>query len=279
MAATPAHVRNEGAIITPNGGQVYLIAPDVTNSGLITAPGGEVMLAAGRSVILGDSRDPDIEVVVSAPGDQALNVGRIVADSGRVGIYGALVDQNGAVSADSAVAGNDGTIILKSSDATSVGAGSSTTATGAGSGGSVQILGPRVSLTGDAVVDASGATGGGTVLIGGDAARRQSVGRGRDDDLRGLGGSHRRRCAAQRQRRPGGRAGRTSKPKWTAGFPRAAARRAATGGFVETSSRGVLDFQGLVDLRAPHGAAGTLLLDPSDIMIQFGDTSQGVTEP
>ena len=90
----------------------------------INAPGGEVMLAAGHSITLGDSRDPDIGVVVSAPSGQALNVGRIVADSGKVGIYGALVDQNGAVSATSAVAGADGTILLKSSVATSLGTGS-----------------------------------------------------------------------------------------------------------------------------------------------------------
>jgi hypothetical protein len=51
------------------------------------------------------------------------------------------------------------------------------------------------------------------------------------------------------------------------------------GGFVETSSHGLLDFEGRVDLRAPRGTPGQLLLDPSDIMIQFGDTSADVTVP
>jgi filamentous hemagglutinin family protein len=271
-------VRNEGAITTPSGGQVYLIASSVTNNGLITTPGGDVLLAAGHSVTLGDSHDPDIAVVVSASGDQALNVGRIVADSGRVGIYGALVDQNGAVSANSAVAGVDGKILLKSSDTTSLGADSTTTATGAGSGGSVQILGPRISLTGDAVVDASGATGGGTVLVGGDLhganasvedAQLTSVGSAVHIDADALNSGNGGEVVvwSNQQTRMGGQ---ISARGGAAG---------GNGGFVESSSKGVLDFEGLADLRAPHGAAGTLLLDPSDINIQFGDTSQGVTLP
>lgn len=271
-------VRNEGAITTPTGGQVYLIASDVTNSGLITAPGGDVMLAAGRSITLGDSRDPDIAVVVSAPSDQALNVGRIVADSGRVGIYGALVDQSGAVSATSAVAGTDGTIILKSSVATSLDSGSVTAVTGAGSGGSVQILGPRISLTGDAVVDASGATGGGTVLIGGDLhGGNPSV----EDALMTSVGSAVRIDADALRSGNGGQVVVWSNQQ-TQMDGQISARGGAAGGdggYVETSSKGVLDFEGLVDLRAPRGAAGNLLLDPSDILIQFGDNSQGVTVP
>src|SRR5262249_46971407 len=39
------------------------------------------------------------------------------------------------------------------------------------------------------------------------------------------------------------------------------------GGFVETSSKSQLTFNGNVDARAPKGAAGTLLLDPEDFFI------------
>jgi filamentous hemagglutinin family protein len=272
------HVRNEGAITTPSGGQVYLIAPDVENGGLITTPGGEVLLAAGHSVTLGDSHDPDIGVVVSAPGDQALNVGQIVAQSGRVGIYGALVDQNGAVSAKSAVMGSDGTIVLKSSDATSLGAGSTTSATGAGSGGSVQILGPSVSLTGNALVDVSGAAGGGSAWIGGGLhGANPSI---EDAMLTFVGSAVRIDADALRSGTGGQVVVWSNQQTQMAG--RISARGGAAGGeggFVETSSKGLLDFEGWVDLRAPHGMSGTLLLDPSDIRIQFGDTSGGVTVP
>ena len=39
------------------------------------------------------------------------------------------------------------------------------------------------------------------------------------------------------------------------------------GGFVEVSSKGELAFAGTVDTRAPNGLAGTLLLDPEDIVV------------
>src|SRR3954451_7909875 len=39
------------------------------------------------------------------------------------------------------------------------------------------------------------------------------------------------------------------------------------GGFAEVSSQGALDFTGVADLRAAGGRAGTLLLDPQDIVI------------
>src|SRR5882724_10183801 len=109
-----------------------------------------------------------MRVVISAPGNQALNVGKVVAESGRVGIYGALVNQLGLISANSAVAGENGKIVLKSSGDAMLGAGSVTSATGAGHGGQIEATGSRVGLTGDAVVDVSGQAGGGTVLIGGD---------------------------------------------------------------------------------------------------------------
>ncbi|WP_229417239.1 filamentous hemagglutinin N-terminal domain-containing protein, partial [Massilia sp. Root418] len=84
-------VVNQGSITTPGGGQVYLIGASVENSGVITTPQGEVVLAAGKSVQLVDSANPDVHVVLSAPADQALNLGQVLAAGGKVGIYGALV--------------------------------------------------------------------------------------------------------------------------------------------------------------------------------------------
>jgi filamentous hemagglutinin family protein len=167
-AANAGAVTNDGAITTPSGGQVLLIGPKVGNTGIITSPKGEVVLAAGHSVQLADSRDPDMHVVVSAPQDQSINLGQVLARGGRIGIYAALVSQRGAVSADSAVIGENGKIVLKASRDTILGQGSVTIATGAGSGGEIHLLGQNVGIEGNAAVDASGALGGGTVLAGGD---------------------------------------------------------------------------------------------------------------
>ncbi|WP_238534028.1 filamentous hemagglutinin N-terminal domain-containing protein, partial [Herbaspirillum lusitanum] len=166
--ATAGSVVNAGEITTPSGGKVFLIAPDVTNSGLITSPQGEVVLAAGHSVQLADSSNPAMQVVVSSPSDRAINIGQVIAEGGKIGIYGAMINQRGILNANSAQVGETGKIILKASGDTLLEAGSVTSATGAGQGGEVSVLGERVALTGDARIDASGQTGGGTVLVGGD---------------------------------------------------------------------------------------------------------------
>jgi filamentous hemagglutinin family protein len=271
-------IDNRGTITTPSGGQVYLIAPNVTNSGIITAPNGDVVLAAGHSVNLADSNDPNMHVVISAPGDQALNVGKVVAESGRIGIYGALVNQLGLVSADSAVAGENGKILLKASGDTLLGAGSVTTATGAGTGGEIQVLGGRVGLTADAMIDASGRTGGGTVMVGGDIHGGNSA--IPDAALTYVGPQARIRADAL-ESGDGGTVIVWSNQQ-TQMYGDISARGGAhggDGGFVESSSKNILDFQGLADLRAPAGASGTLLLDPSDITIGSGNSTSDVALP
>src|SRR5450830_152207 len=162
-------VANAGTINAGKGGQVLLIAPNVENTGIITAPNGEVILAAGRSVQLADPGNPQLRVLVSAPNDQALNLGQIIAQGGSIGMAGALVSQRGVLNANSAVVGEHGKIVLKASGKTLLEAGSITSATGAaGKGGDIEVLGEQVGLLGNATIDASGATGGGTVLLGGD---------------------------------------------------------------------------------------------------------------
>ncbi|MGK5019241.1 YDG domain-containing protein [Janthinobacterium sp. LB2P10] len=162
-------VSNAGVINAGKGGQVLLIAPNVENTGIITAPNGEVILAAGHSVQLADPGNPQLRVLVSAPNDQALNLGQIIAHGGSIGMAGALVSQRGVLNANSAVLGEHGTIVLKASGKALLEAGSATSATGAaGKGGEISVLGEQVGLLGNASIDASGATGGGTVLLGGD---------------------------------------------------------------------------------------------------------------
>ena len=73
-------VVNQGAINTPQGGQVYLVGPAVTNGGIITSPRGEVILAAGNTVELVDPGTPSLRVEITAPDNQAINLGQIVAD-------------------------------------------------------------------------------------------------------------------------------------------------------------------------------------------------------
>jgi|GEM_PF-5495603 len=107
----------QAQITTASGGKIYLIAPKVINNGILTAPNGEIVLAGGHSVMLADENNPNLRVVISAPTNEfATNLGQIIAEAGRIGIYGGLVNLGeGTINADSAVTGPHGEIVLKSS--------------------------------------------------------------------------------------------------------------------------------------------------------------------
>ncbi|RZI40692.1 filamentous hemagglutinin N-terminal domain-containing protein [Herbaspirillum sp. HC18] len=265
-------LKNQGAITTPAGGQVYLIAPNVENSGIITSPKGEVLLAAGHTVQLVDSLDPNLQVVLSAPEHQALNLGKVIAQGGKVGIFGALIKQRGIISADSAVVGENGKIVFKASRDTLLEAGSVTSARGAGKGGEVIVQGERVGLMGDARIDASGNTGGGTVLVGGDY-------QGRNTQIRNAAVSHVSDGATIKadaiENGDGGKV-----VVWaddtTRVYGQISARGGSlsgNGGFVETSGHRYLEVDKAPDVSAPKGQGGNWLLDPEDIAISSAASS------
>ena len=188
-----ASVVNQGTITTPSGGQVYLVAPNVENHGVISSSQGEVILAAGKTVDLVDSGTPNLRVQIDAPDNQAVNVGQIIANSGKVGIYAGLIRNSGIIRADGVVRGANGEILLKATKSATVEAGSTLSASGAaggtvtvqsgdttlvagaieatgssGNGGTVQVLGNLAGITDSATINVSGSTGGGNVLVGGD---------------------------------------------------------------------------------------------------------------
>lgn len=270
------NLKNEGAITTATGGQVYLIAPNVENTGIITAPNGDIMLAAGHTVHLVDSSNPALQVVLSAPEHEALNIGQIVVQAGKASMVGALVRQRGLVSANSAVVGENGKIVFKASRDTMLEAGSVTTATGGGRGGDIQILGDRVGLMGDAKVDASGVAGGGTVLVGGDY-------QGGNPAIQNAAMTyldHNVRVSADATGNGDGGRVIVWADDTTRTYAHISARGGAQGGdggFVETSGKRYLDVgNAFPDVSAPNGKAGTWLLDPDEISISY-NTGSNVT--
>jgi filamentous hemagglutinin family protein len=296
-------VTNAGTIHAHSGGPVYLVAPTVENHGVITAPNGEVMLGAGKTVELVSVASPHLRVQVQA-GGEALNVGQLVAASGRVGLYGAAIRNAGLISADSAQVTAAGTVVLKASKDVTLDPTSVVTANGAqggsvhvqaeggtlladgrieakgsaAQGGEVKLLGEQVGLVGAAAVDASGAAGGGQVLVGGDyqggnadVQNAKATFVGADASLRADAGES-------------GNGGTIV--VWADGATRfqgaASARGGATagdGGFVEVSGKDWLAFTGRVDTTANAGRTGMLLLDPTDITISTAATSNGTCPP
>ncbi|MBU1775908.1 MAG: filamentous hemagglutinin N-terminal domain-containing protein, partial [Gammaproteobacteria bacterium] len=135
-AAGAQNISNAGNLNAQQGGQIYLIAPNVENTGIITAPNGEILLAAGHSVELVNSNDPNLRVQITAPAGDATNIGQLVVGSGNLGLFGAVVKNSGLASADSATM-QGGKIVFKSSQRTEVSG--TVSASGVG-GGEIHIL-------------------------------------------------------------------------------------------------------------------------------------------
>ncbi|MCW5576624.1 MAG: filamentous hemagglutinin N-terminal domain-containing protein, partial [Burkholderiales bacterium] len=286
---------NQGQI---TGGSVYLVGNAVTNHGLITSPNGEVVLAAGHSVELVNPGTPNLRVEITAPENEARNLGTITAEAGRIGIHAGLIHNSGTLNASSAVAeggrillkatqnastavdsrieangSTGGAVAIQSSDTTLVeGRVDATGSTGAG--GNIQLLGERVGLVGSAGIDASGASGGGTVLVGGDY-------QGANPEIRNAGRTYVGRDVTIRAdavtQGDGGKV-----VVWADGDTRYAGSISARGsgsgdgGLVEVSGKHLLDFHGRVDVGAESGAGGRVLLDPQDILL---NTSTQPTPP
>jgi filamentous hemagglutinin family protein len=196
---------NQGVIRTASGGLVALVAPNVENHGVIQAPNGDVILAAGKSANLVDLQRPQIQVEVNAADNQALNVGQLVGRN--IGIYAGAIRHAGIANANTAALDEQGRVVFKAVGDTLV-SGKVEAGNTAGAGGRVEILGNRVGLLDGARVDASGVTGGGT-----DAGRRRFPGQEPGSAERAAylcraDGDGQRRCAPQRRRRQGGGLGR-----------------------------------------------------------------------
>ena len=128
-------------------------------------------------------------------------------------------------------------------------------------GGSATILGEQVAVSG--TVDASGATGGGLVRIGGDyQGQNANLANAQSTNISGT------ISADSSSNGDGGRI-----IVWADGVTTFTGDLSATGsgsgsgGFAEVSGKNVLNFEGSVDLTSASGVTGSLLLDPTNISI------------
>lgn len=281
-----AAVINQGQIQAAAGGSVILAGPQVANHGSIVVPGGTIALAAGQAVNVDATGSGllSIEVPLAAIGARLDHSGLSQADGGLVSLQAAAADaaRRTVMQVDGVVRARrieqrGGQIVLAGGPSGDVVAGAQLDASSVdGRGGEIQVLGERVALAGQATLDARGAGGGGSVLVGGNLqgqgpqpnASTTMVGAGVSID------------ASATQAGDGGRVivwsdGHTG----FAGTLRAAGGPAGgDGGFAEVSGKRTLDFQGQVDLRAPLGRPGRLLLDPDYIVIGSIDNVNGDSE-
>ncbi|MGA2106517.1 MAG: filamentous hemagglutinin N-terminal domain-containing protein, partial [Syntrophorhabdales bacterium] len=109
-SATPGAVSSAGVIQTDALGSVFLIGPTVENSGVVTSFAGQIGLIAATEVqILQDPmaslRGTAKQVYVVAGPGTATNFenGWLIADTGLVGMYGQVVNQEGLIRSITAV--------------------------------------------------------------------------------------------------------------------------------------------------------------------------------
>jgi hypothetical protein len=139
-----ASIVNYGKIEVGSGKSLYLIAENVDNDGTLTAPGGEVGLYAGESVLVSDSADGrGLSATLKVPAGVVNNFGQITADAGTIALQAQVVNQNGILQANS-VKNENGVIELVASDSVNLGADSQITANGdnsaAGSSGGTVVI-------------------------------------------------------------------------------------------------------------------------------------------
>jgi filamentous hemagglutinin family protein len=134
---TIGDVQNIGMIKTKDGGSVYLIGANVENDGIISAPNGQVLLAAGSMVKLVDTSLPGVSIEVSGVDGKVTNLGQIIASAGTIGIGAALVDNSGLIKASS-VEKEGGRIFLRAAVHLTTGDGSEIEANGT-TGGNIQL--------------------------------------------------------------------------------------------------------------------------------------------
>jgi len=271
----PGSIVNAGDLVVEEGQNLTLLSGNVINTGQLTAPGGNISIAAvpGENLVRISQPGSLLSLEIEPPRDingQVLPITPVDLPTLLTG-SGAGVETGLTVSSDDKVQlGDSGTTIpTEVGDAIASGE----LDVSAETGGEVNILGDRVGLIA-ASIDASGSNGGGTVRIGGDYKGQGSV----PNALRTFVSRDSVINADGLLNGNGGQA-IVWADEVTGFFGKISAlggSNAGDGGFVEVSGKQDLIFDGSVNVGASNGNWGTLLLDPTNINISNQPSTVGV---
>jgi len=275
-------VVNQGTI-NADGGYVALLGASVSNEGLISARLGTIALAAGNAMTLDMAGDGLLNVSVNEGAVNALvqNSGTIRADGGSVllttqaagSLLQSVVNNTGVIQAQTIDTQNGTIRLLGDMESGTVYVGGTLEASGNGAGqtgGRVTATAFHVGLF-DGHINASGAAGGGTVLIGGGY-------QGKDTSVPNATATY-MSASSTIKADAGSNGNGGTVVLWGNESTRASGSISARGGalggdggLVETSAHW-LDVHGIsVNASATNGTAGLWLLDPADVTIGAGTT-------
>lgn len=290
-SAVHGTIVNRGTIIAANNGLVALIGANISNEGKIQANYGHIILASGSKFTI-DMRGDDlihftIDEKSSGSGTNpegktmrngVNNSGQLIANGGTVilsaqsarHVIDRSINMSGYIEANS-VSQRNGVIILSGGSNGKVRVSGTLVASGM-KGGTIKILGKKINIKSTAKIDASGEQGGGEILIGGNFQGKGSESNAKQTTI----AANATIKADALVQGDGGKIIIWSDKltDYAGNISAKGGVKSGNGGFVEVSSRALLKFNGNINLTAPHGITGTLLLDPENLTIQnAGPTS------
>jgi filamentous hemagglutinin family protein len=268
--AQPAGIINQGNLAVNAGKSITFTGGSIINTGTLTAPSGNISLTsvAGNSLV--ELRSPDAVL-----GLQVTNNAIPANWNGKITELPKLAELlTGKVpEANQVVVKADGSLALVATPAAtdivvtngmSVISGKVDVSSPESKAGNVGFFGEKVGLV-NAQIDASGALGGGTVLIGGNFQGNGIA----PNALRTFVNSSSKIDVSALLRGNGGTAIVWSNlnTRFLGTIVAKGGTLSGNGGFIEVSGKQNLDYRGSVNTLAPNGKIGTLLLDPTDINV------------
>lgn len=265
-------VINHGVIKTKDEGYIVLLGKAVENTGTLVANKGSVVMAAAKEAVLDFYGNGLVRANLTGQAVEALvkNSGLIQANGGFVQLAAnartAAINVTGIIEANQLVERN-GVIRLEGGDNSKVEVSGKLLARGENTtGGTIEVTGEQVALMNGALLDASGDTGGGKVLVGGDyQGGNASVYNARTTYI-ATGATIKADALKQGD---GGKVvvWANHATRFYGSISAQGGLLGGNGGFTEVSGKNFLDFAGQVNLSAVNGDRGTLLLDPENILL------------
>uniref|UniRef100_UPI0004874C75 two-partner secretion domain-containing protein n=1 Tax=Marinimicrobium agarilyticum TaxID=306546 RepID=UPI0004874C75 len=259
----------------------------LSNSGTLEAQGGQILLTASTSqelfsqAVNRGNQEQANSVVVHEDGSFTLGAGADVVNTGNldvssgvqsageIAVLGENITHSGEAHASGTNQAGSGHIEFHAQD-TALLTGNAVLGANsqASQGGTVKVLGHKVGLMDQSLLEASGATGGGEILLGGDYKGGNVAIR---NAWRTYVGPEASLTANALKAGDGGRiiVWADDITRYYGSLEGKGKGALSEGGFAEVSGKRLLDFDGNANLSG-LGRAGTLLLDPRDISIVAG---------
>ena len=257
LNAGPGSIINAGQLIAAEHGLIALVGSNVTNTGLIQANLGHVVLATGSAFTVNFDGNDLINFSVGGTAGHVTNTGSLIANGGQVMVSAAtaqnvldnVINMQGVVEAKSVYQQNGDIVISGDPNGGVVKVAANINASGKHqhqTGGTVMISGYDTLLESPTTIDVSGNAGGGHIQIGRDNQGQLANTTTIDNNVSLLANTY-----------------------------------SGSGGLIETSGEQLnLGDNLAINTSSVVGKTGTWLLDPTDIYIaanQSNATSAGMT--